>query len=210
MSKKAWLIAGSSVVLIGAGVFVWWKFFRTPKDDSTDTGTTDTPSSTGGSYSGTPAPVDRPSDITAFQQYAKSKGADLGKSGPNKDGVDGQWGSKTQAAWDKYKTDYNKQLEGKGAGSTTTGSTTTGAKRKEGKYPLYAKHSNTPIYNNLNDWFPYRLAKYNENVGDVVVNSRGNISLAYSERGNKYIPVVWPNNETKYVPHDSVSWTKLF
>lgn len=41
--------------------------------------------------------VDKPT-VTLVQQALKNKGADLGKSGPNHDGVDGSFGSKTAAA----------------------------------------------------------------------------------------------------------------
>ena len=58
------------------------------------------------------------SEIMAFQQYAKGRGADLGKSGKNKDGVDGIAGSKTKAAYAKYGSDYEK-LSAKPAETTT-------------------------------------------------------------------------------------------
>lgn len=109
MSKRTWVIAGSVAVIGGIGFFLWWKYGRKPK--ATDTLPLDKSAPTT-TPSGTPAAIsDRPSDITAFQAFAKNKGADLGKSGVNKDGVDGAWGDKTQKAWDKYKDDYNKSLK---------------------------------------------------------------------------------------------------
>jgi hypothetical protein len=54
--------------------------------------------------------TDRPADITAFQKYAKSKGADLGISGTNKDGIDGVWGGKTTTAWATYGAEYTKSI----------------------------------------------------------------------------------------------------
>ena len=41
-------------------------------------------------------------NVKAFQRMAKRKGADLGTSGDNKDGVDGKYGRKTKAAALKY------------------------------------------------------------------------------------------------------------
>ena len=49
---------------------------------------------------------DRPADVLAFQKFAKSKGAYLGTSGSNKDGVDGIWGGKTASAWAIWKGDF--------------------------------------------------------------------------------------------------------
>ena len=40
--------------------------------------------------------------VAAFQKILKAKGADLGKGGKNRDGIDGKYGSKTQAASQKY------------------------------------------------------------------------------------------------------------
>lgn len=54
--------------------------------------------------------------VTQIQTYLKGKGYDLGTSGPNKDGVDGQWGNKTLAA---VKTEFKVDLDDKGNIKTT-------------------------------------------------------------------------------------------
>jgi peptidoglycan hydrolase-like protein with peptidoglycan-binding domain len=41
--------------------------------------------------------------VIEIQKMLKSKGYDLGTFGPNKDGIDGVMGAKTQAALDAYK-----------------------------------------------------------------------------------------------------------
>jgi hypothetical protein len=64
--------------------------------------------------------------VTQIQTYLKGKGHNLGTSGANKDGVDGQWGGKTLAAIKaEFKVDLDDQGNIKTAETpTTTGSTT--------------------------------------------------------------------------------------
>jgi hypothetical protein len=63
--------------------------------------------------------------VTQIQTYLKGKGYDLGTSGANKDGVDGQWGGKTLAAIKaEFKVDLDDQGNIKTAETPTTGSTT--------------------------------------------------------------------------------------
>lgn len=64
--------------------------------------------------------------VTQIQTYLKGKGYDLGTSGANKDGIDGQWGGLTSSA---VKTEFKVDLDDKGNikavdAPATTGSTT--------------------------------------------------------------------------------------
>lgn len=123
-TKKKLLIGGALLVVAGVGGYFLYKFLKgkaekkrleeeqkklqqqqqTPPLGST--GGSTTPSSGGG----TTPPSDRPANIMDFQRFAKKLGENLGTSGPNKDGVDGVWGSKTAAAWTKLKKAYNDSL----------------------------------------------------------------------------------------------------
>jgi len=51
--------------------------------------------------------------VAAVQKALVSKGYDLGSSGPNKDGVDGVYGSKTKAAIKKMQKDAGEEQTGK-------------------------------------------------------------------------------------------------
>ena len=48
-----------------------------------------------------------PSDAKGMQQLLVNEGFDIGNTGPNKDGVDGIWGNKSQAAWYDFLRAYN-------------------------------------------------------------------------------------------------------
>jgi hypothetical protein len=48
-----------------------------------------------------------PSDAKDMQQLLVNEGFDIGNTGPNKDGVDGIWGNKSQAAWYDFLRAYN-------------------------------------------------------------------------------------------------------
>jgi hypothetical protein len=49
---------------------------------------------------------DQGDSVSGMQQRLKALGYDLGQYGPNKDGVDGKWGVKTQAAYEQFKKDH--------------------------------------------------------------------------------------------------------
>jgi hypothetical protein len=69
------------------------------------------------------------SEIAAFQSFAKSKGADLGKAG-----VDGKWGNYTAAAWNQYGNQYLASLNPTTSTTQPTTQTTkepTEAQKKE-------------------------------------------------------------------------------
>jgi hypothetical protein len=179
-NKKRTLIISGSVVVIGGvvGYFVW-KWWKNKKSATTptDESTTSPPTS-----SGSPSPSyssSRPTDktgITAFQIYAKSKGANLGKSGKNKDGIDGVWGQLSENAWLQYGDMYTKAKNYVSPSAKVL--------------KVYANSSNTAIWKNLNDLTPYRLANYNEYVGNAKLNVEGKIDYATSESGNSFIPVM--------------------
>ena len=48
-----------------------------------------------------------PSDAKGMQQLLVNEGFDIGNTGPNKDGVDGIWGNKSQTAWYDFLRAYN-------------------------------------------------------------------------------------------------------
>lgn len=51
-------------------------------------------------------------DVEYLQKLLKAKGYDLGNSGPNKDGVDGKFGSETLSAVRAYQSDHNLKPDG--------------------------------------------------------------------------------------------------
>jgi hypothetical protein len=102
-TKKTLILTGIGITVLG---LIAWAIHqhvknnpKTPKDDPFASSPGAAPSTSESTSSNPLGSKDR---IIAFQKYAKSKGADLGTSGPNKDGVDGIWGSKTAAAWQRY------------------------------------------------------------------------------------------------------------
>jgi len=59
------------------------------------------------------ATTTNPKNVRAFQQWLKDTygaAVDLGNYGASKDGVDGKFGPKTKALWDKFKDEYNKAI----------------------------------------------------------------------------------------------------
>lgn len=52
------------------------------------------------------------SDVTKLQTELKKKGYDLGKSGKNKDGIDGDFGEKTEIAVEKYQKASKLKIDG--------------------------------------------------------------------------------------------------
>jgi hypothetical protein len=64
----------------------------------------------------------KPNEVKSFQTFAKSKGANLGTSGVNKDGVDGKWGTSTEKAWATHGSAYVAMA--KALGNTMLGMTT--------------------------------------------------------------------------------------
>lgn len=115
-TKKKLLIGGALLVVAGVGGYFLYKFLkgkaekkRLKEEQKKLQEQQQTPPATITGGSVTPS-SDRPANIMDFQRFAKSKGANLGTSGPNKDGVDGVWGSKTAAAWVTYKKAYSDYL----------------------------------------------------------------------------------------------------
>jgi len=121
-TKKKFIIAGTLLVIAGVGGYFLYKFLKNKANKKRQeeeqkrlqqqtpplgsTGGSTTPSSGGG----TTPPSDRPANIMDFQRFAKKLGVNLGDSGPNKDGVDGDWSSETARAWTKLKKAYNDSL----------------------------------------------------------------------------------------------------
>ena len=57
-------------------------------------------------------------DVRALQILLKAKGYDLGTAGPNKDGMDGEYGPKTKAAVQSYQ--HSESLEEDGVAGRDT------------------------------------------------------------------------------------------
>ena len=111
-------------------------------------------------------PFTNSADILKFQSFAKSKGANLGTSGTSKDGVDGKWGNKTKAAWEKYGSDYKTTTTpptaGKGVYAVGTG---------VGIY-LFVQNTDTTDYANpvVTGTLIRKTAKANEYLGQFAKN----------------------------------------
>jgi hypothetical protein len=130
MTKKTKIVIGVGVVLaLGTVAFFGFRkngWFRKKEDEenpfdtigggasssgSSSGGSSSGGSSSGGSSTSSSKPNYRDhlkskSDIISFQKFAKSRGANLGTYGPNGDGIDGDWGTLTQKAWDKWGASY--------------------------------------------------------------------------------------------------------
>lgn len=138
--KTLWIIIGITTVALG-GVGYWYYRKRKKKQEAFPMGIEDTISSMGivsprssGNSSSSSSSSTRPSrfrcssssyplqygtchrDVKVLQSYlSKVYKADLGRSGRNKDGVDGMFGNKTNRAAKKHlqKTSFSKQdIEG--------------------------------------------------------------------------------------------------
>lgn len=129
MAKKGkGLAVVAGVMIVSALGYIGYKLFGgkgggTSTDDGDDLkeeiddlkdqlANINTPSSSGGSSSGgSSSGGNRPDDILAFQQWVintKKNKTILGSGGASGYGDDGLWGSKTAAAWKKYKDAYIK------------------------------------------------------------------------------------------------------
>ncbi len=107
---KKRIVVVASVLIIGTTAYFLWKHFKGDKGAPKDKfipGASDSPTATTITTQGpvnvappaTPSGGGRPTstaDIKAFQTYANGKGASPKLT------VDGQWGPKSQAAWNKY------------------------------------------------------------------------------------------------------------
>jgi hypothetical protein len=104
-TKKALLIS-SALLLVGGGIYLWFrnrpKTEETPTDEST--GGTSTGSTSDSSVSSPTPAVSKPNNVLAFQKFANSKGYSP------KLKEDGAWGPKTSAAWTALAADYNKSI----------------------------------------------------------------------------------------------------
>lgn len=143
INTRKYLIYGSIATIVGVLAYLIWKgskkdnkpkndFTPQPDNDNQFKDQTIKDQNKGGGVGGnTPAPTeDRPlkseNAIRKFQYYVINTKGDktiLGSGGESGYGDDGQWGSKTKAAWDKYGADYKKSLSGGGSSSTTTQAT---------------------------------------------------------------------------------------
>ena len=121
-TKKALIIVTSLLVIGGVVGGILWKRksdkkkaeaekerLRLEQEDSERNKNTSGGGSTNSSSSSSvPGAPTEKTTIKEFQEYAKSRGANLGTSGPNKDGVDGSWGGKSQSSWNLYGSDFLK------------------------------------------------------------------------------------------------------
>jgi hypothetical protein len=94
----------------------------TPQPSTTTTTTTQQQTTT--TTGGKPADV----DTLAFQKYVLEVKKDTNILGSY--GADGQWGSRTQAAWDKYGSDYRTYLSSGTQTGTGTGTGTIDQEKK--------------------------------------------------------------------------------
>lgn len=85
-------------------------------------------------------------EIEQIQSYLKSIGYDLGNTGKNKDGVDGDWGNKTTTAINQLRSDFNT------------------------KYPQNNPDKSTKTYNNTAESFVPMESIGAYNVGQIMGN----------------------------------------
>ena len=111
-TKKIIIWSSVAVILGVGGYFLYTKFAKpkggndTPPPPPTPTPTpTPTPSATPSAEVSSDRPTSS-EDIRAFQNYVINVKKDTAILGKN--GADGDWGTNTQKAWDKYSADYKK------------------------------------------------------------------------------------------------------
>lgn len=112
--KGKGIVVLATIAVLGALTYIGFTLFGGKDDKDTDGNNTGGGGDTGGGGGYIPPAVDQPADISAFQKWVfytkKDKSLVTSKAA---DGVDGLWGSKTAAAWAKYKDEYLKTLEPK-------------------------------------------------------------------------------------------------
>lgn len=158
-NTRKYLIYGSIATIVGVLAYFIWKGSKKddkPKNDFTPQPDNDNQfkdQNKGGGVGGnTPAPTeDRPlkseNAIRKFQYYVINTKGDktiLGSGGESGYGDDGQWGSKTKAAWDKYGADYKKTLDGETPPSTETVNGITNENKD--KFNKLAASFSKPVY----------------------------------------------------------------
>jgi hypothetical protein len=180
-----------ALILIAVSSWLIYKKFlnkeiKRRKKDETDTTDTTTPPDFGTTnITGPTKPIEL-TDVKAFQIYANAKGYTPRLAEDNK------WGPATAAAWNIYGSQYKNYSLAK---SPIVAS---------GSAPaiIYAKFAGTPIWNNVEDWIPYRLANQNEFIGTtdgtIVKNSNGNkfYKLNFTVGGDKTTKYVKEGNAT--------------
>jgi len=160
-NKKILLIT-SAILLIGGGVGYWlWKRNKDKnagKTDSDDKGTPSVDDDKGTPPKGEQPKVDKPANVTAFQDWMDKnhpnwvKGKNL-----NKGSGYGNFGAYTQKAWATYKAEYQK---GSAPTTTTTPTNASGFKPND---LLYSKYNFDTARN-----YPSKDARYN--IGKILPN----------------------------------------
>jgi hypothetical protein len=188
MKRKAIIITIIVVALILVAVASWLIYKKYFKKDGTedsdskldDAPTTSPPTTTTTSY---PIPPEV-KDVKSFQVYANAKGYK-----PKLETKTGKWGPASAAAWKVLGNDYKKYLLASSPITIAPG---------QKNVPLYAKF-NTAIWDNVNDWIPYRLANQNEYIGTT------DGTIVENSNKNKFYKLNFTATTTKYVRVENVT-----
>ena len=135
-----------------------------------------------------PNPIGNINDIKKFQDWMDTKHPNWldNKTSLNKGFGYGNYGSQTTKAWIKYSTEYQ-----------TAGNKPTSTKI----HKAYSKIAYNPIYKDVHDWIPYRLAGNSEYLGDLT----GVVKKDYN--GNAYLELKQTNG-LYYALYNTVKLTK--
>jgi hypothetical protein len=170
----------------------------TPKPKPTSTTSSGGGGGTGGGVNTQVSLVNAPSttmEVQKFQDWLDGKSLKwVGATNSsltngsflNKGAGYGNFGISTTKAWQVYGKDY---LKFTGQTSTSTGGSTPSSLRE-----VIANKGNTPIWSNVNDLFPYRLADNGEKLGTtdgtIVKSNAGNPFYRLNYGGStKYVAV---------------------
>jgi hypothetical protein len=181
MKRKAIIITIIVVALIivaVASLLIYKKYFKKDGTEDSDSKLDDAPTTPTTTAYPIPPEV---KNVQSFQVYANGKGYKPRLVEDNK------WGPASAAAWKVLGNDYKKFLLASSPVIIAPG---------QKNVPVYAKF-NTSIWNDVNDWFPYRIANQNEFIGTtdgtIVENSNKNkfykLNFTVGNTTTKYVRV---------------------